>query len=146
MKGKLINKQGKWIVQYLEAQDAKYMCSQMTDVKELPLHPDSVANLEDLEERLELNQLPDNVEVEFEMEYLLQLGGGATHAKLIQPSKMTKESLGKEASAHYKDEPKEETWYDIFSEYKRNGTNWASKGDVTFLLWLKQNYFSPKKK
>lgn len=118
MKGKLLLKNKQWIVQYLEAQDAHYMCSQMTDVKELPLHPDdyAIASLLSVKNGVEFDKV-DTL-------------GQVYYAKLIQP----------------KQEKIEETWDDIFSEYKRNGTNWASKGDATFLLWLKQNYFSPKKK
>lgn len=160
MKGRLINKQGEWFVQYLDNEGKTYLANFNQETKELPLHPNSVANLEDLEERLEINQLPDNVEVEFEIVgYIKPKFAGREdktlkdYAKLIQPK--SKEQIIEEYLINNTKnfgnvkQSKEETWDDIIKVYCNHvGINYKSmsEGDSEFWIWIKQNYFSPKKK
>ncbi len=146
MKGKLINKKGKWFVQYLEAQDAKYMCSQMTTVLELPLHPTNIAGVELMWEPEEDVAYKN---VEFEIDMCI----GMSYAKLIQPK--SKEQIIEEYLINNTKnfgnvkQSKEETWDDIIKVYCNHvGINYKSmsEGDSEFWIWIKQNYFSPKKK
>jgi hypothetical protein len=136
MKGKLINKQGKWIVQYLEAQDAKYMCSQMTTVLELPLHPTNIAGVELMWE-------PEEDVAYKNVEFKIDMCIGMSYAKLIQPSKSMYDLAAEQPDT---EETKEETWDDIFALYFDPFTKDPSVVITPLKDWLKQNYFSPKKK
>ena len=169
MKGKLKHKKGKWFVEYFVKHEFLDVHLDKTEIKELPLHPDKIYVESGSIIGIELN----NTEVEFEIvQYIKPKFGGREdktlkdYAKLIQPkhikidspipSKLKEYVENKIPNAKSKVEQavleKEETWDDIINTYALTTglipgftkPNFINR--KMLIEWLKEHYFSPKKK
>lgn len=153
MKGKLKHKEGKWFVEYFVKHEFLDVHLDKTEEKELPLHPDSLLS------PLTINNGLYGMEKDVEFEIIDIVEMKCCYAKLIQPNSKTPmlDSLAKairEMPNKFEDDlkTKEETWDDIINTYALTTglipgftkPNFINR--KMLIEWLKEHYFSPKKK
>ena len=116
MKGRLKNKEGRWVIEYLQ---------KLTNVdiwtNELPLHPEDVKNLE--------IGFTDKFTSEVEFEIVKDapmMSLDVKYAKLLPTKEETQES-----------------WDEIHQNFRKSGLDWTLH-DV--FRWLKEHYLPPVKK